>query len=550
MNLLFSLLRMSWPTVLLASILGAVSGVASIVLIALIHQTLKLKNPTEASALLIGLFAAFCVVVLATRILTQLLLTRIAQYSVSRVRMGFCRRILQSPLRKLEEIGDHRMLASLTGDGNTISIAANGLPVLCVNIVILLTGGAYLGWLSPGLLGCAVVVCVLGVVSFQISSRYAGRYVKQGREAQDNLMKQFRTMIDGLKELKLHRDRREEFVDDVLVPADAEVRDNQTLGFSLQVAAISWGRLMFFLAIGLLLFAWPYIRAIDGATLTGYVLVILYLMSPLERILAWLPLLERALVSVRKMQRLGLALEEEQPETFNAETPGDWQRIEMTGVTHTYHRQGEAHDFLLGPIELALHPGEILFVIGGNGSGKTTLAKLITGLYAPEEGEIRLDGRPVTPDNREAYRQLFTVIFDNAVVFESLLGMEGHDLDERAREYLRQLELDRVVTVTDRVFSSTKLSRGQRKRLALVTAYLEDRPIYVFDEWAADQDPTFKRVFYEQLLPDLKLRGKSVVAITHDDRYFSAADRVVKLEEGRIVQQQETSHEMVMDNSA
>ena len=128
--------------------------------------------------------------------------------------------------------------------------------------------------------------------------------------------------------------------------------------------------------------------------------------------------------------------------------------------------------------------------------------------------------------------------------------MDSVDLDKRAGEYLHQLELDHVVTVKDGVFSTVKLSRGQRKRLALLTAYLEDRPIYVFDEWAADQDPVFRRIFYLRLLPELKARGKTVVAITHDDRYFGDADRIVKLEEGKVVETfrhetlQETQPEM------
>ena len=128
------------------------------------------------------------------------------------------------------------------------------------------------------------------------------------------------------------------------------------------------------------------------------------------------------------------------------------------------------------------------------------------------------------------------MVFDDAMVFDSLWGLDAADLDQRAREYLRQLELDHVVTVTDGAFSTIKLSRGQRKRLALLTAYLEDRPIYVFDEWAADQDPVFRKIFYLRLLPELKRRGKTVVAITHDDRYFAAADRIIKLEEGKIVE--------------
>jgi putative ATP-binding cassette transporter len=213
-----------------------------------------------------------------------------------------------------------------------------------------------------------------------------------------------------------------------------------------------------------------------------------------------------------------------------------WREIEIAGLVHSYRREGQPHGFALGPIDMTLHPGEIVFIIGGNGSGKTTLGKLVTGLYVPEQGEIRVDGEPITAANRESYRQLFAAVFDNALLFDSLWGIGGADLDERARRYLRQLELDQVVTVTDGVFSTTQLSRGQRKRLALLTAYLEDRPIYLFDEWAADQDPVFRKVFYLELLPELKRQGKTVVAITHDDRYFAGADRVIKLEEGKVVE--------------
>jgi putative ATP-binding cassette transporter len=186
-------------------------------------------------------------------------------------------------------------------------------------------------------------------------------------------------------------------------------------------------------------------------------------------------------------------------------------------------------------LDLVIERGEILFIVGGNGSGKTTLAKLLTGLYVPQDGQLQIDDQPITHENREAYRQLFSVVFDDGVVFESLWGLQaGGDLDERARGYLRALELDHIVSIADGTFSTTSLSRGQRKRLALLTAYLEDRDVYLFDEWAADQDPVFKHTFYHMLLPELQSRGKTVVAITHDDRYFGCADRIVKLAEGRI----------------
>jgi putative ATP-binding cassette transporter len=249
-----------------------------------------------------------------------------------------------------------------------------------------------------------------------------------------------------------------------------------------------------------------------------------------------MPLMAMARVAVEKVRRLGVVLDEVEPEATSLKPIHRWKRIELRGVTHKYHREGEDRGFQLGPIDMELRLGEIVFVVGGNGSGKTTLIKLFTGLYVPEQGEIHLDDQLIDADNRESYRQLFSAVFDNAVLFDRLMGLDAADLDGRAREYLRELELDHVVDVKKGVFSTTELSRGQRKRLALLTAYLEDRAIYIFDEWAADQDPVFKRLFYRKLLYDLRNSGKTVLAITHDDRYFDAADRVIKLEDGQVAE--------------
>ncbi len=252
--------------------------------------------------------------------------------------------------------------------------------------------------------------------------------------------------------------------------------------------------------------------------------------------MGWLPVMGWASASAAKIESLGLLLDKADEECTEFRPRTAWEQIEFRGVTHAYRRDGQAHGFTLGPLDLEFRTGEILFLVGGNGSGKTTLAKLLTGLYLPADGALCVDGQPITATEREGYRQLFSVVFDDVVLFDSLWGLEAAGLDERAQRYLQELELDHLVTVTDGAFSTIRLSRGQRKRLALLTAYLENRPIYVFDEWAADQDPVFRRVFYERLLPELKSRGKTVVAITHDDRYFAAADRVIKLEEGHVVE--------------
>jgi putative ATP-binding cassette transporter len=225
--------------------------------------------------------------------------------------------------------------------------------------------------------------------------------------------------------------------------------------------------------------------------------------------------------------------------------PRAFQTLELAGITHTYYRENDDRPFTLGPIDLRLAPGELVFLVGGNGSGKTTLAKLLTGLYRPEAGEVRVDGAPVTDAGREHYRQLFSVVFSDFHLFESLLGVDGSDAGvvREVERSLARLQLDRKVRIQDGMLSTTSLSTGQRKRLALLAAYLEDRPIYVFDEWAADQDPVFKEVFYRELLPELKRRGKAVLVISHDDRYFSLADRILRLESGRLSPTSETPAE-------
>jgi putative ATP-binding cassette transporter len=230
------------------------------------------------------------------------------------------------------------------------------------------------------------------------------------------------------------------------------------------------------------------------------------------------------------------AITESLDEQFVTEAAGDaevkpsWNSLELAGVQHTYRRENEEEEFSLGPIDLSLRPGELVFITGGNGSGKTTLAKLLVGLYIPQQGEIRLDGQTITDERRDDYRQLFSVVFSDFYLFENLLGLSAFNIDTKAQDYLAKLQLDRCVQIKDRTLSTLELSQGQRKRLALLTAYLEDRSIYLFDEWAADQDPQFKEIFYFEL----KEAGKTVIVISHDDRYYNVADRVLKLNYGLI----------------
>jgi putative pyoverdin transport system ATP-binding/permease protein len=240
-------------------------------------------------------------------------------------------------------------------------------------------------------------------------------------------------------------------------------------------------------------------------------------------------------VSLRKIESLGLGDPGAAAAIGGAAAPGarstsDWKRLSLRGVTYRYGSGDES--FVLGPLDLEIARGEIVFVTGGNGSGKSTFVKLLTGLYAPERGELRLDCETVDPTS-ESYRSRFSAIFADYYLFARLSTRAGSDVQQRARQHLAELGLARKLDPSAERLALQGLSAGERRRLALVAAYLEGGEIHVFDEWAADQDPRYRAAFYHEILPALRARGATVVVITHDDRYFGCADRLLRFEEGR-----------------
>lgn len=535
MGLITFLVRHSRGSVILAVTAGVISGVCNAGLLALFNSSLT--NGGYSKAALVWSFTGLCLFLPATRFASETLLTKLAEGALFKLRMALSRQILASPLRHLEEIGSHRLIAALTDDVPTITNTLVLIPILCINVAITVGGLIYLGWLSWFVLAVTLGFMALGILTYQLPVIKAMRYFKLAREDRDALHNHFKALTNGAKELKIHSRRRESFLSQELESTAASFQKRNIAGMTIFTAAASWGQILVFVVIGLILFGLSGLKGVNSQTLTGYTITLLYLMAPLQVIMNLAPTLGRANIALKKVEDLGLLLAaqgvESGPTTSLTPNP-DWRRLELAGVTHAYRREGEKESFTLGPIDMILYPGELVFLVGGNGSGKTTLAKLLTGLYLPETGEIRFDGRPVTDENKEYYRQHFSMVFSDFYLFESLLGLDAPKLDERAREYLTLFQLDHKVEIKDGVLSTTDLSQGQRKRLALLTAYLEDRPIYVFDEWAADQDPLFKEIFYYQLLPDLKAKGKTVVIISHDDRYYSVADRIIKLEYGRI----------------
>jgi putative pyoverdin transport system ATP-binding/permease protein len=546
MNLIYFLLRSSWGMVALAIATGFLSGGSSAGLIALIAHAVGSGDSGASKAIASGGtpwaiawgFAGLALIALLTSILARVMLIRLSQNAIFQLQMRLSRQILATELSHLERLGFPRLLATLTEDVQSISNAVYVIPFLCINLAIVAGGLLYITWLSWKVFLFVVVLSLVALGSCGVLLKRGRQLLTLAREEQDYLFNHFRTITAGVKELKLHYQRRQEFLTEDLQATAANFRRHNIQGLTLFATTDSWGKLIFFFAIGLVLFVLPNLMVIDRQTLAGYVLTFTYLIGPLDNIVNKLPVMSKADVALQKIETLGFSLTNCADSVAAAMVPpklqSSWQRLELKGVVLTYQGEQEDINFTIGPIDLTLQPGELVFIIGGNGSGKSTLAKLIVGLYIPEAGEIQLDGKAINQENREWYRQHFSVVFSDFYLFERLLGFDKTDLDQQARDYLKQLQLDRKVTVDKGRLSTTVLSQGQQKRLALLTAYLEDRPIYLFDEWAADQDPLFKEIFYTQFLPKLRDRGKTVLIISHDDRYFHIADRLIKLDYGRV----------------
>lgn len=338
------------------------------------------------------------------------------------------------------------------------------------------------------------------------------------------MQKHYRSIAEGAKELRINRSRRLRLLGESIEGTADAICKKQVNSINQFVVAKGVGSTLFFIVIGVALAFQAFWPSTSTATLSGFILVLLYMKGPLEHLLGTLPNIGRAQVAFRRVAELSEQFTSPEPclrEAKDTPAPTAIDSIELRDVHYQYATDDGSQGFAIGPVNLSLRKGEIVFIVGENGGGKTTLIKLLLGLYVPQRGSVLLDGAPVGEQQRDDYRQLFTTVLSDFFLFEDLV-QAGGEVPADAMGYLERLEIAHKVSIEDGRFSTLDLSTGQRKRLALLQAWTEGRPVLVFDEWAADQDPTFRRIFYTELLPDLQRLGKTIVVISHDDRYFDA----------------------------
>ncbi len=455
---------------------------------------------------------------------------------LDRIRTRLADKIRRVELLPLEDIGRAAVYASLTRETTTLSQAVRLLTVALRSAILVVLLLLYLASLSVTACVLTLLVSLAGVLLYLPRAREAQRELEDAARRENEFFEILTHLLEGFKEVKLHRRRSDELYARARA-ISAATAETKIRGFGQFTRLNVFSQSIFYALMATIVFVLPSLTTVSSEVVIKATATVLFVIGPIASVVTALPTFASASVAAEGIQALEAALDRHL-EQQALEPAGDetaFRELRLEGVVFEFAGPDGRPEFRLGPLDLTLRGGETLFVAGGNGSGKTTLLKVLTGLYPPQAGRIVLDGRAVDAASAEAYRSLFSTVFSDYHLFDRLYGL-SHLCPEEVTAILRDMELAEKTAVAGDRFTTLSLSSGQRKRLALAVALLEDRPIYVFDEWAAEQDPEFRQRFYEVILPRLRALGKTLVVVTHDDRYYhaDAIDEMVKLVEGRL----------------
>ncbi len=515
------------PRIVLVSIFSGMSNMAVVLLI-----TSSFNSNIELKYLSFYYFLTLMIYI-SSRKYVQTTLIHFTRDLIYEKRIKLISQIFSTSYQKFENIDKGRVYSTLNDD---VSMVGNSVNMIVSFVTSLITvGGAFIYLASIEFWATILIFATILIVSalyFAISNK-AEVYFEEARDTQNTFMRLLSGLIDGFKEISLQYKKKLEYKGDIVSITNI-FKNKTTIAHVKFIKAYLVGESTFILLLGLIAFGIPEIfPEIQLYTIMGFVVVLLYLNGPLNTIFTSLPTIMQVKIAWNRIQSFineipaNLNLEV-QPSTIDKDLV---YTLKASGITYKYENEEGKESFSIGPVNLEINKGEILFIIGGNGSGKTTLAKLLTGLYESNSGKIIVNNEEVVSSQLSEY---FSAVFSPCYLFHKLYNVDVSDKGDQVEKYLKLLGLQDKVEIKDNAFTTLNLSAGQRKRLALLQCYLEDSPIYLFDEWAADQDPEYRRFFYRELLPDMKRRGKIIIAITHDDHYFDVADKIIKMDVGRV----------------
>lgn len=529
------LIKSSLPLFLTALIASVLTGVTSTLVIKSIHQAVQ-GTDFQLNAFLIE-FGSFWIAYGALSIVASYSVSRLMQRIIHQLRVDMSRKIIQAPYEEIEN-NEAKLLPILTSDIDRIAQYISTLPAVTTGLATVIGILAYMVWYSPMLSLATIFLFTIIFILTKVALPLIRKYSHGARGHLNHLFAHFEGLVLGIKELTLNRKFSKSFVDDHIIPTSS-TQMRYYLKESVVGSIVNKSTdLVLLLGMGVLVVVIFQTQFVTLEFFGKYLTIVLFTIAPLSSATGFLRSLKNAEVIFNHIEQVGISLEKSYQHTEEIENE-DWKEseplIQVNQLEHTYYHADEDQHFKLGPLDFDVKKGESIFLVGGNGSGKTTLAKLILGLYKPKGGEINYRGVTISTENLSYYRSRFSAVFTDSYVFQELDHIDPDLLEEKGKELIGMLELTKKVKIENKKFTTTRLSDGQKKRLSLISSILEDKEVYLFDEWAANQDPYFKEIFYDKILAYLREKKKTLIVITHDDRYFHLADRVLKLQDGKLV---------------
>lgn len=516
--------------------MAAVAGGSNAAMLAVINRAaehIKDGRPQFTSVVL------FLIIVCAYAYAQRYVMLTIAdevERLLHRYRERLIEQLKRCELKEVEHIGRGRIYSAISTDTQTISQTANGLVLGAQSAILIVCASVYLATISMTSLILAVIFIAIAARIYLHKMRGVNGVLHQASEAENRLHDLVNGLLDGFKEIKLSSQRATAVLADVVFVSQRTAifrsQAQQELGANFIFAQVA-----FMLLLGTLVFLTPMLGMDYSGSVTESMTTVIFLIGPISAMVATVPQIAVAnaaaenLYTLEQLLRASTRENGGEKEPTRIAVPPVLQKLELRKVFFTHATDDS--QFAVGPVDLVLRAGETVFITGGNGSGKSTLIKLMTGLYAPLSGELLVNDVPVTAGSAQAFRDRFCAVFSDFHLFRKFYGI-AMPSPEIAQDWLEEMEIAGKTEVVADGYATVDLSAGQRKRLALVSALLENKPIVVLDEWAADQDPHFRRKFYDVLLPRIKAQGKTIIAVTHDDRYFHVADRRLHMDEGQL----------------
>jgi len=455
-------------------------------------------------------------------------------------RRSLIRKLADCELLGVEKIGHGAIFSAINTDTQTISQTAGSLILGVQAVMMIFWTTIYIATLSIPALALVIVVLLVAARLYRKRGERASIDLRRAHDEVVALHEMVEGLLAGFKEVKLSSRRAAELLQDAVMVSGRTAFFRSLAQRALGVNFV-FSQVAIFILLGTLVFILPALSSTFADSTVKVLTAVLFLVGPVSGVISAAPQITVANAAAENL----LKLEKLFDENVEQGIPSGDQReaaaptaafagFNTLDLRHLTFARGEGDErFSVGPVDLSIQRGETLFITGGNGSGKTTFIKMLTGLYPADSGEILVDGRLVGRADMQRYRDMFGAVFSDFHLFPTLYGVERIDR-ERAAGLIDEMEVENKAHLDGRRFSTVDLSTGQRKRLALVATQLENPPIMVLDEWAADQDPHFRAKFYQLVLPRLRAAGITVIAITHDDKYFHHADRRLHFEEGRV----------------